>query len=66
VSNPKPGDIVTVTMRDGEVLDKNGSAPEGYIWVRIPKHGPVQVPVDWVRVTKKNPRNENGHPKEVE
>lgn len=51
---PKPGDIVAVTM-SGEVFESCDGAP-GYVWVRVPGHGPIIVPVGWVRVVRESGR----------
>lgn len=46
MTDPQPGELVTVSMV-GEILE-TGCTIEGYLWVRIPGHGPICVPKSWV------------------
>jgi hypothetical protein len=61
MTTPKPGDIVKVTLT-GEVMDKNGTGAEGYLWLQVQRHGPMQIPIEWAHVIKEAPpKKENGH-----
>ncbi len=56
MTTPKPGDIVKVTL-SGEVYE-SGTPIEGFLWVRVPGVGPIQIPTAWASVVKEVPPKE--------
>jgi hypothetical protein len=60
MTHPKEGDIVAVTL-SGEVYEScDPTQHPGYIWIRVPGLGNLQVNVDWVRVIKEKQNGTNG------